>query len=84
MRTKEIRCVDWAEGTPAPAGWHLGAHVSYVGGSGYWLVRDADGAALLAQVRPDLYEVDDLDLDALVDATGHERYVLAYEDEEST
>ena len=42
----------------APAGWHWGAHVSLGSrGTGFYLVRDADDATLIALQRPDVEEV---------------------------
>lgn len=42
----------------APAGWHWGRHVSLgARGTGYYLIRDADDATLIALQRPDIQEV---------------------------
>lgn len=56
--------LDWPEGvrTP-PAGWRWGRHVSMGSfGTGYFLIRDVDGATLIARQRPDLAS-DDLPTD---------------------
>lgn len=34
-----------------PRGWRFGAHVQ---GNQFWLLRNSDGASLLAEIRPDL------------------------------
>lgn len=45
-----------------PAGYRYGAHVSGVGSEGYHVIREADGASLIAWQRPDCDEEDVEDL----------------------
>jgi hypothetical protein len=66
--------ITWPESVDAPpAGWHWGRHVSLgATGSGYYLIRDSDGAALIALQRPDLGDDDvptDVEIAAALVAT---------------
>lgn len=43
-----------------PAGYSLGAHA---GGSAYWLIRHEDDAYVRCELRPDIEQVEEIDLD---------------------
>lgn len=43
-----------------PAGYSLGAHA---GGSSYWLIRHEDDKCVRCELRPDLEQVEEVDLD---------------------
>lgn len=50
-----------------PEGYRWGAHVSRPGSEGYYVIRERDGAACLAQLRPDYEESPDAsELDAAI------------------
>jgi len=42
---------------PLPDGYGWGAHVDLFGGAGRWIVREADGAGVVAQLRPDFFVI---------------------------
>ena len=42
----------------APEGWHWGRHVTLGWrGNGYYLIRNSDGACVIALQRPDIHEI---------------------------